>query len=314
MGERTRLLTLLTAALVVAAGALPGAAAAQGGVPSGLPGDLRGAARRPDRERQLPGGRVRGHVARLVGAQLRRGDRPVPPVPRGLGRPPAATLGPGRPTRTFTRGIRRLGRLQRRAGDQRRRRRRRRPPSARRRLPGHLPGAPQRPHRQLRRADGQLHDHAARRRTAALRAGLARISARFLQDFDGILPRPWFLDRETGTFMRGRRNVGFRVKEDVLPRTPTGTAAAPIRPAPAARAPSGSSTTTDRLPAAPERPVHDHAPASGQAVLRPRIRVLPQLPAGLRRRAAAPVGAESADGDIHARSGSDTGFRVKPAR
>ena len=46
--------------------------------------------------------------------------------------------------------------------------------------------------------------------------------ARFLQDFDGILPRPWFLDPETGTFMRGRRNVGFRIKADVLPPNPNG--------------------------------------------------------------------------------------------
>lgn len=39
--------------------------------------------------------------------------------------------------------------------------------------------------------------------------------ARFLLDFDGRLPRPWFLDPETGTFMRGSRNVGFRVKSAV---------------------------------------------------------------------------------------------------
>src|SRR5918996_1301380 len=37
MGERTRLLSLLTAALVVAGGLLPGSAAAQGGVPAGCP-------------------------------------------------------------------------------------------------------------------------------------------------------------------------------------------------------------------------------------------------------------------------------------
>jgi hypothetical protein len=36
--------------------------------------------------------------------------------------------------------------------------------------------------------------------------------ARFLQDFDGILPRPWFLDPSTGSFMRGSRHVGFRIK------------------------------------------------------------------------------------------------------
>jgi hypothetical protein len=36
--------------------------------------------------------------------------------------------------------------------------------------------------------------------------------AKFLQDFDGILPSPWFLDEETGSFIRGGRNVGFRIK------------------------------------------------------------------------------------------------------
>jgi hypothetical protein len=44
----------------------------------------------------------------------------------------------------------------------------------------------------------------------------------FLEDFDGILPRPWFLDPETGSFMRGRRNVGFRIKEAVGPPNPSG--------------------------------------------------------------------------------------------
>lgn len=46
--------------------------------------------------------------------------------------------------------------------------------------------------------------------------------ARFLQDYDGILPRPWLLDRETGSFMRGARNVGFRIKELVGPAHPSG--------------------------------------------------------------------------------------------
>ena len=36
--------------------------------------------------------------------------------------------------------------------------------------------------------------------------------ARFLQDFDGVLPRPWFLDPSTGSFMKGSRHIGFRVK------------------------------------------------------------------------------------------------------
>ena len=46
--------------------------------------------------------------------------------------------------------------------------------------------------------------------------------AQFLQDFDGILPSPWFLDPTTGSFMRGSRNVGFRIKELVGPPSPSG--------------------------------------------------------------------------------------------
>jgi hypothetical protein len=40
----------------------------------------------------------------------------------------------------------------------------------------------------------------------------SRSFAQFLQDFDGILPAPWFVDPSTGSFMRGSRFVGFRIK------------------------------------------------------------------------------------------------------
>jgi hypothetical protein len=53
--------------------------------------------------------------------------------------------------------------------------------------------------------------------------------AQFLQDFDGILPSPWFLDEETGSFIRGSRNVGFRIKPLSGPAPP-----------PDGRAPSGN--------------------------------------------------------------------------
>jgi hypothetical protein len=46
----------------------------------------------------------------------------------------------------------------------------------------------------------------------------------FLQDFDGVLPRPWRLDLQTGTFS-SNYNVGFRVKMAVGPPpspTPSG--------------------------------------------------------------------------------------------
>jgi hypothetical protein len=52
-------------------------------------------------------------------------------------------------------------------------------------------------------------------------ARAATLFARFLQDFDGVLPNPWLLDPETGSFIRGR-NVGFRIKEAVGPPNPNG--------------------------------------------------------------------------------------------
>jgi hypothetical protein len=52
-------------------------------------------------------------------------------------------------------------------------------------------------------------------------ARAATLFSRFLQDFDGVLPNPWLLDPETGSFIRGR-NVGFRIKEVVGPPNPNG--------------------------------------------------------------------------------------------
>jgi hypothetical protein len=55
------------------------------------------------------------------------------------------------------------------------------------------------------------------------RLSCARASSaftQFLQDFDGRLPRPWTIDAETGSFMRGSRNIGFRVKPTGNPVTP----------------------------------------------------------------------------------------------
>jgi hypothetical protein len=53
-------------------------------------------------------------------------------------------------------------------------------------------------------------------------ARAATYLARFLDDFDGILPFPWFIDTETGSFIRGSRNVGFRIKELAGPPQPSG--------------------------------------------------------------------------------------------
>jgi hypothetical protein len=53
-------------------------------------------------------------------------------------------------------------------------------------------------------------------------ARAATLFARFLQDFNGVLPGRWLLDPETGSFMRGSRNFGFRIKELVGPPNPNG--------------------------------------------------------------------------------------------
>jgi hypothetical protein len=57
----------------------------------------------------------------------------------------------------------------------------------------------------------------------------SRAFSSFLQDFNGVLPRPWVLDVQTGTFLRGSAHVGFRVKQAAGP---------PPRPAPIGRHPA----------------------------------------------------------------------------
>jgi hypothetical protein len=43
-------------------------------------------------------------------------------------------------------------------------------------------------------------------------ARASRLFANFLNDFTGMLPRPWSLDAQTATFRRGAASFGFRVK------------------------------------------------------------------------------------------------------
>jgi hypothetical protein len=56
----------------------------------------------------------------------------------------------------------------------------------------------------------------------------ATLFARFLQDFDGVLPRPWALNVATGTFRRGAGHVGFRVKP--FSGTPSGGGGSGVHP------------------------------------------------------------------------------------
>jgi hypothetical protein len=56
-------------------------------------------------------------------------------------------------------------------------------------------------------------------------ARASTLFARFLQDYDGILPRPWLVDPGTGSFSRGHRNIGFRIEPwagPVPPGPPSG--------------------------------------------------------------------------------------------
>lgn len=53
-------------------------------------------------------------------------------------------------------------------------------------------------------------------------AKAATYLGRFLDDFDGVLPAPWYIDTDTGSFIRGSRNVGFRIKKLAGPPQPSG--------------------------------------------------------------------------------------------
>jgi hypothetical protein len=135
----------------------------------------------------------------------------------------------------------------------------------------------------------------------------------FLEDFDGILPSPWLLDPETAAFMRGSRNVGFRIKEKVGPPTPSG---------------GGGGTTTGRCPGTFQVLHNDHV---GRLRL-PKGRYWITIPKGSRvscrsasnlfRRFLDDVsGVLSPPWVVNSRNGtftrgraSRTAFRVKPAR
>ena len=181
-------------------------------------------------------------------------------------------------------------------------------------LPGHLPGPPRRSHRQLRRAERPLPDHAAVGRQDHCSRAAAYL-ARFLDDYDGILPRPWFLDPETGSFMRG-----------------AATSASASRSWPARRCPHGGGSGT--YPSGRRCPgtfrvlnndsigrlrlrkgsYSDNAGKPG-AVLPARDAALPKLPSGLRRHAArAPGGWRCRPPLSPAERSRSAGFRVKPTR
>ena len=146
-------------------------------------------------------------------------------------------------------------------------------------------------------------------------ASASALFASFLQDFTGRLPRPWFLDTQTGTFMRGSAHVGFRIKAAVGP---------PARPTPIGRHPSDGTRCPGtfrvlnndrigalRLPAGPyiiTRLRGGNVSCSQASNL---FRQFLNLPLGNLPR---PWVLDPRTGTFRRGRGSDNGFRVKPAR
>jgi hypothetical protein len=137
--------------------------------------------------------------------------------------------------------------------------------------------------------------------------------SRFLQDFDGVLPAPWFLDPETGSFMRGSRNVGFRIKEAVGPPGPSGGG-------------GGSHPAGDRCPGTFRVLNNDRIGRLRLPKGRYRITVLDDGPTCARASSLFTDFLEIFTGDLprpwrlnvrtatFRRGSADTGFRVKPVR
>ena len=93
-------------------------------------------------------------------------------------------------------------------------------------------------------------------------ASASRLFAQFLQDFDGRLPRPWILDVQTGSFLRGSAHVGFRVKRaSGKPVNPNGGGTHPAERHALQGDLPGAAQRPNRLPEAAARSVPGHAPA-----------------------------------------------------
>jgi hypothetical protein len=150
---------------------------------------------------------------------------------------------------------------------------------------------------------------------AARRLSCARASqlfASFLQDFDGRLPRPWVLDRQTGTFLRGSVHVGFRIKAAVGPApspTPSGR-----HPSDGTRCPGTFRVLNNdrigrlRLPAGPYMITRRGNVSCSQASSL--FRQFLNLPLGNLPR---PWVLNARTGAFSRGRGSANGFRVKPA-
>jgi hypothetical protein len=146
-------------------------------------------------------------------------------------------------------------------------------------------------------------------------AQASRYFAQFLQDFDGRLPPPWLIDLETGSFIRGSRNVGFRVKPTGEPPNPSGGGGR--HPAKGQRRCRGTFRVLHRdrigrlrLPAGP----YIVTALSNQLSCSSASNLFRQFLAAPNARLPRPWLLNTQTGTFTRGKGSKKGFRVKPAR
>ena len=144
-------------------------------------------------------------------------------------------------------------------------------------------------------------------------AQASRLLASFLQDYDGRLPGRWIVDPETGTFLRGSPNVGFRVEPAVTASTPATTT---TLPADGTTCPATFRVLHDdrigrlSLPRGP----YLLTPLAGSSLSCARVSSLfRQFLAAAQNALPTPWVVQPATGTFTRGSGSGVGFRVKPA-
>ena len=164
---------------------------------------------------------------------------------------------------------------------------------------------------------GDFDISAGRYRITLLSAGRISCSqasslfAQFLQDFDGILTSPWFLDEETGSFMRGSRNIGFRIKPlSGPPPPPDGSAPGGNRCGGTFRVLHNDRIGKLRLPAGPYSiTIIKGSSLSCQSA----SRLFRQFLNAVNGVLPSPWAVNVATGTFTRGRGGGTGFRVKPA-
>jgi hypothetical protein len=140
--------------------------------------------------------------------------------------------------------------------------------------------------------------------------------ASFLRDYDGRLPGAWTLDPETGTFLRGSANVGFRIEPAAPAPASPGAQVAPL-PLPLGGAPCPGTfrvlhdDRVGRLTLSAGR--YLVAPLSNSSLsCADTSSLLRRFLAAAGDRLPAPWTVSRATGTFTRGRGSDVGFRVKP--